>query len=324
MMDHYEELGVAQKASTEEIRQAYKHLIRLLHPDRSGDEPSRRLAEIQTKRLNAILAVLTHPERREEYDRTLAGGVRHAGIPCLPPPPATRAPVWFWPALGIAVLVNVILLAVPTRSKPVSQARRETPQTAVAPKPEPVRAVSRKTQLQPVRPSQSEAPLAAAGIAPQPVPTPGEDPPPAGLAASGPDPGLLELARPAPPAAPSYPTRLAGNWFYAAPSRRETGNLYPPEFIELHVEEADGVVRGRYRARYRVVDQAISPAVAFQFEGRAGPGDAVLPWNGPGGAEGEVTLRLAPGGSLEVAWVANRMGELGLISGKATLVRKLE
>src|SRR5580700_6302662 len=33
MMDYYEELGIDRSASPEEIRQAYKHLVRLLHPD---------------------------------------------------------------------------------------------------------------------------------------------------------------------------------------------------------------------------------------------------------------------------------------------------
>ena len=43
-----------------------------------------------------------------------------------------------------------------------------------------------------------------------------------------------------------------------------------------------------------------------------------------GGSQGEVTLRLLASGGLEVSWVANQMGDLGLISGTATLVRKLD
>ena len=42
-------------------------------------------------------------------------------------------------------------------------------------------------------------------------------------------------------------------------------------------------------------------------------------------ARGEVRLHLLASGILEVSWVANQMGdELGLISGTAALVRKLE
>jgi hypothetical protein len=101
--------------------------------------------------------------------------------------------------------------------------------------------------------------------------------------------------------------------------------LYPPEYIELRVMEDAGVLRGRYRARYRVVDKAISPTVAFEFEGPGSDGEAKLPWTGAGGAKGEVTMRLLESGALEVTWEASRMGaELGLISGRATLVRRLD
>ena len=83
-------------------------------------------------------------------------------------------------------------------------------------------------------------------------------------------------------------------------------------------------MHGRYRARYYVPDRAISPAVAFQFDG-APDSEGVLPWTGPGAARGEVRLHLLSSGILEVSWVANQMGdELGLISGTAALVRKLE
>ena len=83
-------------------------------------------------------------------------------------------------------------------------------------------------------------------------------------------------------------------------------------------------MRGRYRARYRVTDRAISPNVAFQFVGRTPPEGGVLPWRGAGGSQGAVTLRLLANGHLQVAWEADRPGELGLISGAATLVRKPE
>jgi O-antigen ligase len=59
------------------------------------------------------------------------------------------------------------------------------------------------------------------------------------------------------------------------------------------------------------------PNVAFQFEGREGAEGGVLPCSGPGGLQGEAALRLPANG--------NRLGEeLLLISGAATLVRKLE
>jgi hypothetical protein len=74
-----------------------------------------------------------------------------------------------------------------------------------------------------------------------------------------------------------------------------------------------------------VADRAISPNVAFQFEGRTAPEGGVLPWRGAGGSQGTITLRLLGNGDLDVEWAAERMGEeLGLIAGKAKLVRKLD
>jgi hypothetical protein len=118
---------------------------------------------------------------------------------------------------------------------------------------------------------------------------------------------------------------MAGNWLFVPAPDTKAAGLYPPEYIELRVMDDGGMLRGRYRARYRVSDRAISPTVAFEFEGRGLPGEAKLPWIGAGGAQGEITMRLLESGALEVTWQANRMGaDLGLISGTATLVRKLD
>ena len=121
------------------------------------------------------------------------------------------------------------------------------------------------------------------------------------------------------------PAGLAGEWLYVPSVRAKDDGLYPPEYIELRVTEEDGVVSGRYRARYRVADQAISPNVTFHFRGRAGADGGSLPWTGTSGAHGKLTLRRLSNGALEVTWVADQLGaELGLVSGTATLVRRLE
>jgi len=117
---------------------------------------------------------------------------------------------------------------------------------------------------------------------------------------------------------------LTGNWLLTGRVTSQRGE-YPPEYIELRLTEHSGMLHGRYQARYRVTDRAISPDVAFRFDGHTGPEGGVFQWHGPGDAVGDVTLRLLPDGSLEVGWVAYRLGrELGLISGAATLVRKVE
>jgi curved DNA-binding protein CbpA len=71
-MTYYEELGVPAAASVEEIRRAYHRLVKLLHTDQCGDGETRRLAELQMKRLNNVLAILADEGRRAEYDAALA------------------------------------------------------------------------------------------------------------------------------------------------------------------------------------------------------------------------------------------------------------
>src|SRR5258708_22866354 len=78
-MTYYEELGLTESASVEEIRRAYKSLARLLHPDHQAEEQLRKAAELQMMRLNEILAMLTDPLRRGKDD------------PAVHPPPAPDA-----------------------------------------------------------------------------------------------------------------------------------------------------------------------------------------------------------------------------------------
>ena len=70
-MNYYEELGLTESASVEEIRRAYKSLARLLHPDHQREEQLRKVAGLQMRRLNEILAVLNDPLRREKYDASI-------------------------------------------------------------------------------------------------------------------------------------------------------------------------------------------------------------------------------------------------------------
>lgn len=71
-MTHYDELGVPRSAPLAELRQAYVALARRHHPDRPGGDAVRMQA------INAAWAVLSDPERRARYDRTLT------------PPPSSR------------------------------------------------------------------------------------------------------------------------------------------------------------------------------------------------------------------------------------------
>jgi len=97
--------------------------------------------------------------------------------------------------------------------------------------------------------------------------------------------------------------------------------FYAPEYIELRIVEEAGRLIGRYRARYRVADRAISPDVRFDFEGE--DGQSIYRWQGPGGSYGEVRLKLERPNALEVTWWASELGSyLGLASGMAVLRRQ--
>jgi hypothetical protein len=327
MMDYYEELGVGHSASPDEIRQAYKHLARLLHPDHCSDEPGRRLADLQMKRLNGMLRVLTNPVDRESYDRSLL-----SRGPALSGPPRSldwKAPQWLWPALGAILLAGILSLPIRTPRPAATTAGAGLAAAEPGASPPKPKALSVPAHERPARDftwDDSEREEAPANHA--------LGDPPGGR--SVPEPVFEEPApvrRTAPPAAnplatlwpaPASPS-IAGNWLFVPAPDTKSAGLYPPEYIELRVTEEAGVLRGRYRARYRVTDKAISPTVAFEFEGWGRNDEAKLPWTGAGGAKGEVAMRLLESGALEVTWEANRMGaELGLISGTATLVRKLD
>ena len=68
-MNYYEILDVDINADTEEIRQAYRKLVKQYHPDvYTGDKS---FAEEKTKELNEAYAVLKNSAKRGEYDREL-------------------------------------------------------------------------------------------------------------------------------------------------------------------------------------------------------------------------------------------------------------
>jgi curved DNA-binding protein CbpA len=88
-MTYYEELGLSRNATAEEIREAYKQLARLLHPDLLQDEKQRSLAETQMKRLNHVYDTLSHPERRREYDFSIQD-FGHPELTFVAEPPVRR------------------------------------------------------------------------------------------------------------------------------------------------------------------------------------------------------------------------------------------
>lgn len=317
-MTFYDELRLAPSAAPDQIRQSYRRLALLLHPDQQQDPQLRELAECQMRRLNEIVAVLLDSRRRAEYDACLRA---HGRAVALLPPTARgrdwpylnlRAVAWVAAAslavAGLAVLIGesgsvaerplqAALSTVPeAREAPVKSARRLRRVLAPAqPDTEAVEAAEKSP------PRAGYAPASAGYIAPPDIAPPDVRIP------------LPAVGRPAPPG-------ISGAWFYSAPGPRSGQAAYPADYIEMVVAEEAGRITGRYRARYKVADRAISPNVVFEFGGER---DRPLGWKSAAGAAGEMSLRLLSEDSLEVRWWATRSGSVtSLLSGTAVLKRR--
>jgi curved DNA-binding protein CbpA len=341
-MNHYEELAVAQDASDAEIHQAYRALARLLHPDNQADPQLKSAAERQMIRLNEILATLADPQKRRKYDESLIG--RNLPIPAVlspPPPPPTlrlsRHLPWIL-ACCILVAAGFWYLRSNESGEPLALGRSVQPAQTLPIVETPPTSGNRlpKKSLSRLRPSSQPAdfkpdenPALTESV--NPVPDPGEPAasvPPAVMKAAG---LPVQAPRtipetPAPsPAAVAQPATLAGRWFYAPGSHdTQTPGMYPPEFIEFFLSEEQGVLSGKYWARYRIPDKPVSPEVQFRVSGAAQKENVTtIKWASDDGASGQMKIVLRESNSMEVTWWTTAFGrQTALTSGTAVLVRQ--
>jgi curved DNA-binding protein CbpA len=77
MKDYYQILGVAENASQEEIKKAFRRLAFQYHPDKNpGNE---KQAEARFKEINEAYGVLSDTVKREQYDLARSGRFARAG-----------------------------------------------------------------------------------------------------------------------------------------------------------------------------------------------------------------------------------------------------
>jgi curved DNA-binding protein CbpA len=359
----YEELGVEPTASPAEIHDAFRSLVRLLHPDQQTDRALKDIAEKQLRKINRIYAVLSDPERRQRYDETL----REEDFPptiivnAVAGNPNVRALLQRFAWVGAALISAILLIwlassqsnttALPNRGRdqtPASYDASDRPassgSTRDAGQSDEIQrlrsslkavTVERDAAVRELRKLRGEnSPSIPADAAPADAP---EAPAPAIAltelpSAPKPVPATPKPPSPASPALariePVVNRHLAGFWFYIRPTSGQQNKnqaLYIPEYIEATITEENGMLRGKYRSRFVILDRAISPEVNFSFSGAVNGPTVTCPWIGVGGAKGEVTLTLMPNNTMRVDWAAREMGDQqGLSSGTAVLTRRIE
>jgi curved DNA-binding protein CbpA len=344
----YEELGIAPGATAEEIRDAFRLNVRLLHPDQQTDPQLKEIAERQMRKLNRIYAVLSDPESRREYD---AMRDEDYSLPIIlnTPSPAVQQLTARLAWVAAIVVSAGLLIWLASDSTPAVQshpadaagstisaasANLTASDQAIQSSPELARlradlramaverdaAIYELNRLRGTPQDQKPAPhTQPAGAEPRPPVTITELP-------SAPRPSFT-ASLPAPRAERPANRPLAGFWFYTKPPQGQINKnqaLYPPEYIEATITEDGSVVHGSFRARFLIVDRPISPDVNFTFTGTANGLQVSCPWIGTGGAKGDLTLRLTSENSLRIDWSASELGTLGLNAGTAVLTRRIE
>lgn len=317
-MTYYEELGVPEDASTEEIRKAFRTLSRMLHPDLQPEGSTRRLAQAQMQRLNHVVDTLCDEDKRAEYDASL-GSMVEAG-------PVAKREEWLWPALlCVLALVGVWLWRMPPRGAEAAMAAGDEGAVILS---SPGNSVRKAPQLEP---NLGEVVTPPAAIRPKLSVAKGFREPEKATLPDPPELQMQALAKIEPYLEPQIPLlpnhmassvhRLDGIWLYAMDPRSKPAVWsYAAEYVELKVQEHNGELVGSYRSRYKVPDRLVRPEVSFRFRGSARENE--FEWR-EGVLRGKIHLVLQGEDVLEASWRVVENGSMaGLAAGSATLMRR--
>lgn len=351
---YYEELGVENTASADEIRDAFRALARLLHPDQQTDPQLKEIAERQMRKLNRIYAVLSDVSRRTAYDESLRTSRNAPIIVFSGSDGNVKKLLAAFGTAGAIIAVTVLLIWFAASGNNNTEVRGQDLHSATSGKANDTADGDAGDQITRLREqlrtaeTERDSALAQLGRLARKRTDDATDGKTAGNDVASPAPDVAgattatemsELqtaggvavapAKPLPtmnePAVPS--AQFAGLWVYSKTSGSAESpggkSQYPPEFIEVTMTEVNGALHGQYRSRYQVLDHAISPDVNFDFSGKPVGSSLSCPWRGPGGAKGRLTLKLLPASTVEIAWNATELGnQQWLVNGSATLVRK--
>jgi hypothetical protein len=308
LVNHFEEFGLGRSATVEEIRQAYKVLAQLLHPDRHPDEKLRRVAECQMKRLNETVGILLDPEQRRRYEAEIDGGIAQFPRPPViivrqPEPP----PEMWWRKItsqSIWCLIAGFALA------SILWYGFETDRTVL------------------VRPAQVLAqPLDKQGFGDDESRGSNID---AASRITELEQRLARLekersAHAAQSQLSSTTRGLTGTWVYDSP-RADSDPVAAARHIVLRIDEqTGGTIQGSYTSSSQRLEGTPTTVLAFRFAGKASGSRVQFPWTATGGASGEIQLRLLGPDALEARWWADALGTDSMdTSGAAVLWRHLE
>ena len=317
---YYEEIGVAPGASPEEIRNAFRALVRLFHPDQQTDPQLKEIAEKQMRKLNRVYAVLSDPERRRRYDETLDGGY----LPAVVVSPVFRSGLRQFmgrtaPFVAIILGAGLLIWLTPesiTESTPGprSFAHDQINNPAASPS---VFATDQGSLIATLRSDLRAVTLERSAAIRELGRLRGTASEPRSVLESGSAAGNPSILS------------LTGVWFYAKSAQAQDSDsqaLNQPENIEATISEQDGKIYGRYRARFPVADKSVSPDLTFAFAGPSGSGPQfTFPWTSAAGAKGELDLKVISSNSLRIDWHATEAGpQQGPDAGSAILTRRIE